>query len=85
MLILRPHCMSTCSKFCSNIVLSATGCFVFTRGFHLVAMDGEEPAPGSLPTSVEGIPKRWAGMDSAVFLMAFVISEILVSVTVFCG
>jgi hypothetical protein len=62
------------------LVASATGCFVFTRGFQLIAKDGEESDMG-LPSRVVGrSPKLWAGMDGALFLMAFITSEALMTI-----
>jgi hypothetical protein len=62
------------------LVASAAGCFVFARGFQLIAKDGEGADKG-LPSRVVGrSPKLWAGMDAALFLMAFITSEALMTI-----
>ena len=72
-------------RFCSEIVLSASGCLLFVDGFQFVARDEERSVPGLPLRAVESTRKQWAGMDAAVFLMAFVVSEILMLVAVFRG
>jgi hypothetical protein len=62
------------------LVASTAGCFVFARGFQLIAKDGEGADKG-LPSRVVGrSPKLWAGMDAALFLMAFITSEALMTI-----
>ena len=62
------------------LVASASGCFVFTRGFQLIAKDGEELETGSPSRVIGRSLKQWAGMDAAFFLMAFITSEALMTI-----
>jgi hypothetical protein len=63
-----------------SLVGSVAGCFFFTRGFQLIAMDevGSTTAPAL--RVVNGSTKLWAGMDAALFLMAFIASEALITI-----
>jgi hypothetical protein len=68
----------------SRLLASAAGCFVFARGFRLVAM-GEERSVPVTSNSVDGAPLRpLAGIDAALFLLAFVTSEALLMIRVLC-
>lgn len=62
------------------LVASAAGCFVLTRGYKLIAKDGEESDTGSPLRVVGRSLQRWAGMDAAFFLLAFITSEALMTI-----
>ena len=61
------------------LIASAAGCFLFTRGFRLIAMDDEGSSTASPSRAIDGSPKLRAGMDAALFLLAFVTSEALIT------
>jgi len=63
-----------------QMVASVAGCFMFTRGFQLIAMDETGSNTSSPPRVVNRSPRLWAGMDAALFLMAFVASEALITI-----
>jgi hypothetical protein len=67
-------------SICGYLVASVAGCFLFTRGFQLIAMDGEVSNMRSPSRAVSGSPKLWAGMDAALFLMAFITGEALITI-----
>lgn len=63
-----------------DLVASAAGCFVFTRGFQLVAINEEksdtaQPVHGNIRS-----PKLLAGIGAAIFLLFFIASEALAAV-----
>jgi len=62
------------------LIASAAGCFLFTRGFRLIAMDDAGSSTASPSRVIDGSPKLWAGMDAALFLLAFVTSEALITI-----
>jgi len=62
------------------LVASVAGCFLFTRGFRLIAMDDAGSSALSPVRVAHRPPKLWAGMDKALFLMAFVASEALITI-----
>jgi hypothetical protein len=63
-----------------DLVASAAACFVFTRGFRLVAMD-EEDSDTESPVHGKGTsPKLLAGIGAAIFLLVFIASEALAAV-----
>lgn len=64
------------------LAASAAGSIVFARGFQLIAKDGKESDMGSPSRVVGRFPKRWAGMDAPLFLMAFIASEALMTIIV---
>jgi len=62
------------------LIVSVSGCFVFTRGFRLVAMDAGESEAKS-PMHVDASPsKRLTGIAAAIFLLLFVTSEAVAAV-----
>jgi hypothetical protein len=63
-----------------QMVASVAGCFLFTRGFRLIAMDEAGSSTLSPVRAVSRSPKLWAGMDAALFLMAFVTNEALITI-----
>jgi hypothetical protein len=61
--------------FMGDLAVSATGCFVFMRGFRAVAMGPEKPDARS-SMRADGRPhKQLAGIGAALFLLAFVAGE----------
>jgi hypothetical protein len=63
-----------------NLVGATTGCFVFTRGFRLVAMN-EEESHSALPIlHNDGHRKSMAGIGAALLLLAFISSEAVATV-----
>ena len=80
---MKSHLLRSTRKTDLNmgyLAASATGCFVFTRGFQLIAMDGEGSNMGWPSRVVPRSPKLWAGTDAALFLMAFITSEALMTI-----
>ena len=76
--ILRP--ISRLGLLLSDLIASATGCFVLTRGFQLVAIN-EEKSHSALPMRHDdGPPKSLAGIGAALLLVAFISSEALATV-----
>jgi lipid-binding SYLF domain-containing protein len=72
--------LSKLGPIMGNLVASATGCFVFTPGFRLVAMD-EEGSDSESPVRVYGkSPGLSAGISAAIFLMVFITSEALATI-----
>jgi hypothetical protein len=63
-----------------DLVASAAGCFVFTRGFRLVAMGEEESGTESPVHGKVRSPKLLAGIGAAIFLLFFIASETLATV-----
>jgi hypothetical protein len=61
--------------YMGDLAASATGCFVLTPGFRLLAIEEKgSGTAGSVP--VTGTPRRQlAGIGAALFLLAFVASE----------
>ena len=58
-----------------EIVVSATGCFAWMRGFRLVAIKKNESDMAE-PVRAAGTPRgQLAGIGAALFLLAFVASE----------
>lgn len=63
-----------------NLFVSTVGGFVFLRGFRLIAM-GKETLDAGLPMRGDDCSLRTlAGIDAAVFLLAFVASETLAAI-----
>ena len=63
-----------------SLIAAATGCFVFTRGFRLVAMN-EEESHSALPIlHKDGHRKSMAGIGAALLLVAFISSEAVATV-----
>lgn len=63
-----------------DLAVTATGCFVFTRGFRLVALD-EEESNTEPPMRVHGrATKLLPGVGPALFLLAFIVSEALTAI-----
>jgi hypothetical protein len=63
-----------------NLAASATGCFIFTPGFQLVAMK-EEGSETQTPTRADdGSPGLSTGIGAAVFLLVFITSEALATI-----
>ena len=61
----------------ANLVASAVGCFIFTPGFRMVAMN-DEGSDGGLPTQIHGRSSGLSiGIGAAIFLMIFIVSEAL--------
>jgi len=58
-----------------DLAVSATGCFVFTRGFRVVAMGPERPDARSSMRADGKATKPLEGIGAALFLLAFVASE----------
>ena len=58
-----------------DMVVSAAGCFVFMRGFRVVAMGQERPDARSSMRADGRSTKPLAGIGAALFLLAFVASE----------
>jgi hypothetical protein len=80
---MKSHLLRRTLKFgptMGYLAASAAGCFLFTRGFQLIAKDGEESDMRSNAPAVGRSPKLWAGKDAALFLMAFVASEALMTI-----
>jgi hypothetical protein len=67
-------------SFMGDLVLSAAGCFVFMRGFRLVAMRNEGSDTGSSMRAAGRSTKPLAGIGAALFLLAFVASEALATI-----
>ena len=66
-----------------DMVVSAAGCFVFLRGFRVVAT-GEERPDARSSMRVDGrSTKSLAGIGAALFLLAFVASEAAATVVSF--
>lgn len=63
-----------------DIVVSAAGCFVFTRGFRLVALSEEEPDRESPVHGTVRSPRLFAGIGAAILVLVFISSEALVTV-----
>lgn len=76
--ILRP--ISKSGHFVSNLMASATGSFLFTRGFRLIALNGEEPRSAVSMSGKDGDPKPVAGIGAALLLVAFISSEAVATV-----
>jgi hypothetical protein len=67
-----------------SLLSIAARSFVFARGFRLVAM-GEERTNPLASIRVDGaLRKPLAGIGAALFLLAFVTSDALVMIRVFC-
>lgn len=68
----------------SRLLASAAGCFVFARGFRLVAM-GEKGGDSMVSIRVDGAPhKRLAGIDAVPILLAFATCGALVKIQALC-
>ena len=80
--ILRP--ISRFGLFLSNLIASATGCFLFTPGFRMVAMNGEESRSALPMRDKDGHPKSMAGIGAALLLVAFISSEAVATVLALC-
>jgi hypothetical protein len=63
-----------------DLAASAVGCFVFTRGFRLVARGEEESDRESHGHGKVRHPKLLAGIGAAIFLLFFIASEALATV-----
>jgi hypothetical protein len=72
--------ISKLGLFLSDLIASATGCFVFTRGFRFVALNEEESHSTSPIRHNDGPPKSLAGIGAALLLVAFASSEALATV-----
>ena len=80
---MKSHLLRRAFKFgpiMGYLAASVAGCFVFTRGFQLIAKDGEESNMRSPSRVVGRSPNPWAGMDAALFLVAFIASEALMTI-----
>lgn len=64
-----------------DLCASAAGCFVFTRGFHLVEI-GKEGSDAAATTHVAS-PSHGplAGIGAAVFLLAFIACEAMAMIS----
>lgn len=60
------HPISKSGLFVSNLIASATGCFVFSRGFRSVAMSGERSCSPLPMRDNVGHSKSMAGISEAV-------------------
>ena len=77
----RTHCLiSKLGTLMRDLVASAAGCFVFTRGFRLIAIDEVGSNTESALRTVGKSRKSLAGIGAALFLLAFVTSEALATV-----
>ena len=77
----RAHCLiPKVGTLMRDLVASATGCFVFTRGFRLIAIDELGSNTESALRIVGKSRTSLAGIGAALFLLAFVTSEALVTV-----
>ena len=66
-----------------NSVASALGCFVFMRGFRLVAAEKEVRGADSSIDDAETSRVSSAGICAAIFLLVFIASEALAAVRAF--
>ena len=63
-----------------DLVVSATGCFVFMRGFRLVATEEKGSGTGSSMPINRRSPTPLAGIGAELFLLAFVASEAMAAI-----
>jgi hypothetical protein len=75
---LRP--ISKLGLFLRDLTATATGCFLFTRGFREFALNEEESHYTSTMRHNDGPPKSSAGIGAALLLAAFISSEALATV-----
>jgi hypothetical protein len=66
--------------YIGGMVVSAAGCFVFMRGFRLVATGKEEAATRSSIRAPRMYRKPLVGVGAALFLLVFITSEALATV-----
>jgi hypothetical protein len=64
----------------SDLIASATGCLVLTRGFRLLAMNEEESHSAFPIRNNDGPPKSLAGIGAALLLLTFISSEAVATV-----
>jgi hypothetical protein len=72
--------MSKYGPMLGDMVASAAGCFVFTRGFRLVRMGMDGPDTASSMRAEGKPPRPLAGIGASLFLLAFVTSEAVVAI-----
>lgn len=72
------HNVSKLGPLMGDLVVSAAGCFVFTRGFRLVATQEDGSGKGAPMRASDPPYKPFAGIGAALFLLVFVVSEALV-------
>lgn len=65
-----------------DLVVSAAGCFVFTRGFSLVTIRKQESKTAESIRTVGTSHRPLVAVGAALFLLAFVVSEALAMVGV---
>jgi hypothetical protein len=63
-----------------NLFMTASGSFMLLRGFRQVALDEEAPGTESSQRADGKSRRMIAGIDAAVFLLAFVASEALATI-----
>jgi hypothetical protein len=63
-----------------NLAASAIGCFIFTPGFRLVAMDEKGSDADSSKRADGRSPSLSMGIGAAIFLMVFITSEALATI-----
>jgi hypothetical protein len=63
-----------------DLFVSAAGCFVFTRGFRLAAMEKEGSDTVASIRAAGTSRKPLAGIGAALFLLGFIASEALVTI-----
>ena len=69
------RCILNLGLLMGEMVVSAAGCFVFMRGFRVVAMGQERPEARSSMRADGRSAMPLAGIGAALFLLAFVASE----------
>lgn len=74
------RCILKLGPLMGDLAVSAAGCFVFTRGFRLVAMDKEGPDAETSVSPADTPHKSLAGIGAGLFLLAFVASEALAAI-----
>lgn len=72
--------IATLGPVMGDLVASAAGCFVFSRGFRLVAMDEEDSDTESSVHGEGRSPRLLAGIGAAIFLLVFIAGEALAAV-----
>ena len=75
--LLRP--IAKVGLFMIHLATSATGCFMFDRGFRLFAMNEHESHSRPHMHHIDEPPQSLAEIGAALLLLAFVSSEALVT------
>jgi hypothetical protein len=74
------RCILRLGSLMGCLLASSAGCFVFTRASSLAATEREGSDSEATIRAGGGSSKHLAGIGAALFLMAFVTSEVLLAI-----